>query len=123
MDAIERAAFLSVGRACGFAALAIICLMLGLSFEPHVAARSGAILTLILTGVLVFRAGSALARPYKRTETWLILDEPERPAPDIAQRLIGGALQEAYLWFARFSAAMTVILLAATLLLSALALR
>jgi hypothetical protein len=123
MEAIERAAYVSVGRACGFASLAIVCFMLGLSYQPHLSARIGAVMTLIMTGVLVFRAGTALARPYKRTETWLILDVAERPDPRAAQHLIGHALREAYLWYARCTAAVTVVLFAATLVLSYLALR
>jgi len=123
MDAIERAAYVSVGRACGFASLAILCFMVGLSYQPHLSARTGAVLTLVMTGTLIFRAGSAMARPYKQTETWLILEGPERPDPRLAQRLIGSALREAYLWYARCTAAVTVVLFTAALILSYLSLR
>jgi hypothetical protein len=123
MDAIERAAYVSVGRACGFASLAILCFMVGLSYQPHLSARTGAVLTLVMTGTLIFRAGSAMARPYKQTETWLILEDPERPDPRLAQRLIGSALREAYLWYARCTAAVTVVLFTAAFILSYLSLR
>ena len=71
MEAIENAAYISVGRACGFAALAIFCLMFGLSFDPPLAARTGGLLCLGLTVILGLYALRARSRPYKRTELWL----------------------------------------------------
>jgi hypothetical protein len=122
VEAIERAAYVSVGRACGFGSLAILCFMVGLSYEPHLSARVGGMLSLIMTGILLVKAMSAVSRPYKRTETWLMLDEVDRPAPSVAQEVIGSVLRDAYLWYARSSALVTVILFAAAVLLSLLAL-
>ena len=51
-------------------------------------------------------------RPYRQTETWLMLDRADRPASAVAQTLIGGALRAAYLWFARQAALVTIVLLA-----------
>jgi hypothetical protein len=121
MDAIERAAYVSVGRACGFGSLAILCFMVGLSYEPHLSARVGGLLSLIMTGVLLAKAMSALTRPYKTTETWLMLDEADRPSPSVAQHMIGSVLRDAYLWYARSSALVTVILFVAAVFLLALA--
>lgn len=115
MDAIERAAFLSVGRGSGFAGLAIVCVMVGFSFEPRLAAELGGILTLILTLVLAYRAKSSLDRPYWRTEAWLILDEGDRPDRQVAQVLVGRAQRKASLWFARRSAMASVVLLVAAI--------
>jgi hypothetical protein len=110
MDAIERAAFTSVGRACGFAGLAILCLMIGLSHEPRLAAETGGFFAFGMTLFLVYRAKVALKRPYRDTETWLILEDWEKPARSVAQEVIGRALREAYVWFARHTAFVTVVL-------------
>jgi hypothetical protein len=118
MDAVERAAYLSIGRACGFGALAIFTFMVGLSFEPVLAARAGGVLTLVMVAVLVWSSLTAMTWPYKRTETWLILELDERPPEREAQRIIGGVLKEAYGWYARSTAIVSIVLLASALLLS-----
>lgn len=118
MDAIERAAFISVGRACGFAGLAILCVLTGLSFEPVLAARTGGILTFGMTLFLGYRARVAPRRPYRATEAWLMLAKAERPDDAVAQGLIGSALQEAYVWFARQTAFVSVVLWTAVIVLS-----
>jgi hypothetical protein len=117
MDAIDNAAFVSVGRACGFSGLAIFCLMFGLSFDPALAARVGGALCLMVTVILVFYAWRARARPYKRTETWLILAKDKRPPAGIAQQVIGEALRETYVWFARQSTIIAIVLLASSMVL------
>ncbi len=117
MNAVEKAAFISVGRACGFKGLAIFCLMFGLSFELALAARAGGILCAILTAILVLYAYRARFRRYKRTELWIILDKAERPPAGIAQKIVGQVLHETYLWFARRTAANSAVLLGAALAL------
>ncbi|MGI9494042.1 MAG: hypothetical protein ACR2QF_16745 [Geminicoccaceae bacterium] len=120
MDAIKTAAFISVGRACGFAGLGILCLMLGLSFEPVMATRAGGVLGLGLAAILAVLGRFAPRRSYQETETWLILPKADRPPPTIAQRMVGETLRETYLWFAERAVVGSIILLAASLLLKLL---
>lgn len=118
MSDVEQAAFLSVGRASGFAALAILCFMVGFSYDPILATRTGATLSLLTALILAQRAAFALSRPYRKTETWLILKEEARPPKSMAQRLIGTALRDAYAWYGRAAALATLILGVIALLLS-----
>lgn len=118
MEAIERAANVSVARACGFCALAIICFMVGFSYEPHLAARAGGLFSFAVTLVLVFKAMMAPRQPYRSTETWIMLPDSERPAPAIAQAVIGTTLRWVFLKYARYAAAVTVVLLAAAVMLA-----
>ncbi len=111
MDAIENAAYVSVGRACGFAGLAVFCLIFGLSFDPALAARTGGMVCLTVTLILVFYAWRARTRPYKRTEVWLILPKDARPPAGIAQRIIGEILRDTYIWFAKQTAIISMVLL------------
>lgn len=120
MDAIARAAYVSVGRACGFAGLAILTFMVGLSYEPVLSARMGAMLSLALTATLLFKAWRAEAKPFKSTEAWIILTDSERPPAAAAQQVIGQALREAFVWHARATALVTVILAAAAVVLALL---
>ena len=121
MRAIENAAFTSVGRACGFFGLAIFCVMWGVSFQPDLAARVGGWLCLSAAAYLSVCALRARTRPYKRTETWLILPKTERPPAEIAQRVIGEALRETYFWFAKHAALFAVVLLVSSVALSFMA--
>ncbi len=117
MDAIENAAFVSVGRACGFSGLAIFCLMFGFAFDPAFSARVGGGLCLMVSVILAFYAWRARTRPYKRTETWLILAKDSRPPAAVAQQVIGETLRETYTWFARQSAFIAIALLASSMVL------
>jgi hypothetical protein len=53
MTAVEQSAYISVGRACGFAGLGILSFMVGLSFDPELSAKSGGGLLLLMTAILV----------------------------------------------------------------------
>ena len=117
MDAIENAAFVSVGRACGFAGLGIFCLIFGLSFQPVLAARTRGALCLALTLLLATYAFRARTRPYKRTELWLILARDQRPPATVAQKVVGEALRATYLWFAQQAATISMVLLVAAVVL------
>lgn len=116
MEEIRRLAFESVARACGFTFLAVICLMIALSYEPSQSFRFGGIATLILCAVLLERAHSICGRDHKRTEVWLYLDKSARPHEPVAKRLVSDALREAYLTFARHTAACAALLLSGSLL-------
>ncbi len=115
MEIIQNAAFVSVGRACGFLGLAVFCLMMGLAFDPALAARTGGGLCLGTAVYLSICAWRARERNYKHTETWLILPKDKRPPATIAQQVIGEALRETYLWFAKNAALIAAVLLAAAL--------
>ncbi|MBB6309022.1 hypothetical protein [Xanthobacter tagetidis] len=117
MDEIRRLAYESVARACGFTFLAVICMMIGLSYEPGQSFRFGGIATLILCAALLERAHSAETRDHRRTEVWLHLEKSARPHEPAARRVVGGALREAYLAFARHTAACAAVLLTGSLLL------
>lgn len=111
MEAIENAAFISVGRACGFASLAILTVMLGLSFDPPLAMRIGGVLGMIVVGALMVYGWRAPLRPYRRTETWIMLRDEFRPHPLIAQQMIGRALRETSYRFARQGTMFSCVLL------------
>ncbi len=114
MDAIENAAYVSVGRACGFAGLGVFCLMFGLSFDPALAARTGGGLCLLVTLILGGYAWWAPLRPYQRTETWLMIPEDQRPPADVAQQIVGETLRGTYVWFARQAGLIAIVLLVAS---------
>ncbi len=116
MEAIRNAAYVSIGRACGFAGLAIMVTMLGLSFDLVLAAKAGGLICLSTTGLIWLYGVRAPSRPYRRTEAWLILPREYRPPAAVAQKLIGESLQDASFWFAKQGAAIS----AALLLLSAI---
>lgn len=111
MNVIENAAFISVGRACGFGGFAILLLMAGLSFDPPMATRTGGMLCLGTAFILSVYAVWAPRRPYKRTELWMLLAKDYRPPAEIAQRVVGEVLRVTYISFAKQAVGLAAILL------------
>jgi len=118
MEAMRRAAFESVARACGFASLGIFCLMFGLSFEPRLAFKAGGLLTTLVAIILVFKSREALTKDYRKTEMWLCLPKTARPPAPLAQRLSATVLRETYLTFALWASAIAVCLWAVAFVLA-----
>lgn len=116
-EQIERAATISVARACGFAGLGIFCFMVGTAPFIVLSFKVGGILTLLVCFVLLFKGAGARRRPYKRTETWLMLAPPDRPTGATAQQLIGGTLQTIYLTYAQYTAGLAGVLLSIAMVL------
>lgn len=113
---LRELAEISTARACGFAGLATLCLMVGLSSHLSTALKGGGYCALLVALWLVMLARQASSRPYKRTEIWLMLDKSERPADSEAQHLFAQARREVFLRFAAYHA-----LAAAALLVAAFA--
>ena len=117
---IEAKAEMSVGRACGFAMIAIITFMVGTIAQPSQSLAIGGVLTLLTCFILLLKANLAPRKPYKRTEVWLLLDKAERPQPTVAQQVIGRVMQEVFLRFALRAARLSLALLSASLLVRVL---
>ncbi|MDP2356442.1 MAG: hypothetical protein Q8M31_10340 [Beijerinckiaceae bacterium] len=117
---VETNAWISVARGCGFAGLATVCGMVGLSFDPPQALKFGGYSALITTSILLLMAWRAPDVRYSRTETWIMLDKDERPPRPIAQSVISRARQRVLYWFANVTAKIAVLMLAGSLGLGAL---
>jgi hypothetical protein len=120
MERLRTVAFQTIGRAVGFAGLAIFCVMIGLSFDPLMAVRAGGVLALLLLSILLMKARSALTSDHRQTEMWLYLDRSEKPAEGYAQWAAATVLRDAYFWFARWTAGIAVLLWSTAVLLALL---
>lgn len=100
MRNLEDYALISIGRACGFAVLAIVLLMAGLAGFPVIALKTGAGALMLVAAILTAKAARSPHKPYKRTELWLLLEPHQRPQREVAQLVIGNVLRET---FARFA--------------------
>lgn len=105
MHEIDKLARLSVLRASGFAGLAILMTMMGTAHDPAASMRFGAAGLLILSVVMVIMAQLYhRKRRIQDTEVWIMLAPENRPAPDVARRLIISAMRshllEKALWWA-----------------------
>lgn len=118
MRRLQQMAWVSIARACGFAALGIGTLMFGLSGDALMSFRAGGILTLITSLILLVRGLQAPTRPYKRTEVWMMLQPEDRPQAALAQTVIGETLKQTYLTFALHSALIAGGMLLLSLLLA-----
>ena len=118
LDQIERAASMSISRACGFALLAIATFLVGLAaVETILMLRTGGILTLLVALVLLLKSRLAPRQPYKRTEVWLMLAPDQRPSAAIAQQVISTVLRETYLRFALYTSLLSISLLVSALVI------
>jgi hypothetical protein len=108
VEDMRRIAFETVLRACGFGSLAIFCVMIGLSFEPRVAFQTGGVLTLVMSGILIFKAQEALTKNHRRTEMWLYLPKEQRPPEASAQQTTAVVMRETYLVFALWTSAVAI---------------
>src|SRR4029078_2487832 len=115
---MRRVAYESVLRACGFASLAIFCVMVGMSFMPREAFQTGGFLTTAMTLVLILKAFEARTKDYRRTEMWLYLEKDQRPPARYAQWASATVLRETYLTFALWTSAISVALWVLALLFS-----
>jgi hypothetical protein len=118
MEELRRLAFETVLRACGFASLAIFCVMIGLSFLPRSAFQTGGFLSIVMTLVLILKAHEAKAKDHRRTEMWLYLPEENRPPESRAQQTIAAVMRETYLLFARWTALISIVMWLIALLFS-----
>ncbi len=110
MEHLRRIAFETVMRACCFGSLAIFCIMIGMSFEPRRSFQAGGTLTLLMVGILAYKAREAPSKPYRHTEMWLYLPKELRPPERSAQRTISVLMRETYLTFAYWSATIAAVM-------------
>ena len=110
MEHMRRIAYETVLRACGFASLAIFCVMIGMSFMPRLAFQAGGILTTVMSFILIMKAFEARTKDYRRTEMWLYLEPNERPPAAYAQWASATVLRETYLTFALWTSAVAIVM-------------
>lgn len=108
MEELRKAAYESVAKACCFGMLAIVCVMVGLSFHPRVMFQAGGGLSLFMTVVLLLKARGAATKPYKHTELWLLLPKEFRPPDRYAQWVTATVLRDTYLTFAQYTVAISI---------------
>ena len=108
VEDMRRIAYETVLRACGFASLAIFCVMIGMSFMPKLAFQAGGFLTTAMAAVLVLKSFEARTKDYRRTEMWLYLEKDQRPPATYAQWASATVLRETYLTFALWTSAISI---------------
>lgn len=119
MEEIRHIAYVTVLRACGFASLAIFCVLIAMSFVPRSAFQAGGFLSMLMTLVLVLKAREARTKDHRRTELWLYLPKESRPPQAVAQRMISTVMRETYLLFARWTAIVSIVMWSIALFFSA----
>jgi hypothetical protein len=120
MEHMRRIAYEIVLRACLFAALAIFCVMVGMSFNPRISFQAGGFLTTIMATILILKAQEATTKDYRRTELWLYLEKDQRPPASYAQWASATVLRETYLTFALWTSLIAIVMWVLALLFSLL---
>ncbi len=104
MQRLQHLAIVSIRRACGFAGLGVLAVMVGLAYDPYLSVKSGAILGSGIVAVLLYKAWRAPDQNHRQTELWLMLEAHDAPPEGTAQKVIMGILRDTYLRFATFTA-------------------
>jgi hypothetical protein len=105
---LEALAVLSVRRACGFGALAIATLMLGLAWTPAVAFGTGAVCCLLMALILYWKSDQALRLDHRKTELWIMLAESHRPPHEVAAVVVPRILHSTYLNHCRLALTLAI---------------
>lgn len=118
MEEMRKIAYATVLRACSFGTLAIVCVMVGMSFDARLAFQSGGTLTMIMTLILILKARLAASQDYRRTEMWLYLPKELRPPASYAQWASATVMRETYLTFALWTSMIGIAMWVLALLFS-----
>lgn len=117
-DLIKRLADLSIARGCGFAALAVACVMVSLTANPVRVFEAGGVGALLTAFALILKAQYARPDRFKKTEVWIMLDKSERPPEPLAAAWITDARRDAlFRWAERMAWAAAAMLGLALLLI------
>ena len=103
MEKVRQIAMFSVGRAVFFGGFAISIVMLSLAFNFALALKGGAILTLVMSLILLWCTLTAERRNPNSTETWILLDEKFRPVNSHAKKAFCLVMKEVYGIYAYYS--------------------
>jgi hypothetical protein len=110
MDRIEFLADRIVQRGMGFALLAIATVMLGLSYDPVLCFKSGAILEALHGSVLGVFAYNAPRWNHRGTELWVLLNKGADLPPNYPPEQILEVLRKTYTRYAEVCAILALIL-------------
>lgn len=103
MREIEVLATLSVRRACGFGALAIVTLMFGLIGTPATSFGTGAVCCLLMAAILYWKSEQTMRQDHRRTEVWMMLAESHRPPHSVAAVVVPRTLHRVYRMHCRWA--------------------
>lgn len=112
MDKIQKIATFCTARLVFLAGIAIYIVMMFFSADPSFAFKAGATLTLLMAGILVWKAHFIKRQEPSSTEVWLYLDNASRPRSAKAKRDFAEKLGQVYGRFSLHSLAIACIMFA-----------
>ncbi|WP_295808824.1 hypothetical protein [uncultured Nitratireductor sp.] len=103
MEKIHKVAIFCIGRAVMFGVFAIGLVMLSFSFDLVLAFSAGALMTLIMSELLILKAYALAGQNPKKTEVWIHLSPDARPVGQSGAKVFITILKDIYLRFAVLS--------------------
>ncbi len=103
MEKIHKVAMFCIGRAVMFGAFAIGLVMLSFSFDLVLAFSAGALMTLIMSELLILKAYALARQNPRKTEVWMHLNPNARPVGRSGAKVFIAILKDIYLRFAVLS--------------------
>ncbi len=99
MEEIRAAAHFCIGRAVGFAGLAISVIMVACAFDFTMSLKMGVVLTLAMTTVLFWNFQTAHSKKPERSEVWIVLPVENRPKNEASREVFRRVMAETYLFY------------------------
>jgi Na+/melibiose symporter-like transporter len=96
VEKVRKIAVFCTARAVFLGSVAIYVVMMFFSSDPAFAFRAGAILTVIMAGVLAWKSWFILRQEPSSTEIWIYLDYASRPRSDHDKRAFAETLRRVY---------------------------
>ncbi len=115
MEKVRQVAMFCVGRAVFFGGFAISIVMLSFAFDFALSLRSGAMLTLVMSLILLWFAQTAQNRSPQSTETWILLADDRRPRNDHARKAFCEVMKGVYGFYAYYAVMISIGLFVASL--------
>ena len=100
LERLEAMADLVIRRAVGFAGLAIVLVVLSLSFQLALALRSGAILVTLVWLILLLKLIYVPSQDMRQSELWLMVAERHSPDALSMQAAMRNAFANRLRWHA-----------------------
>jgi hypothetical protein len=110
MEKVQKVAVFCTARAVFLASVMIYIVMMFFSSDPGFAFKAGSILTVVMAGVLVWKARFVMRQEPSSTEVWIYLDEGTRRRSKTDRDSFAATLRNVYGRFAKHTLAVACIM-------------
>ncbi|MTI18821.1 hypothetical protein E1162_16360 [Rhodobacteraceae bacterium RKSG542] len=110
MDSTTQAAYWAIARFCGLYTLGTLFIMAGLSFDACASLRSGALMTILLSGILLYQSGRIPERMVRAVQSAVPAHKQESQRASVLMHHQRDTIEIAYITFSQWTMSLAVVL-------------